>query len=161
YGHIKGQSVRFVSGHNNARGAAHHNWRGGRKKHGVGYIDRYIAPGHYLLEHRVLAVQARGGRPLPPRAEVHHINANRADNWGRNLVVCQDRAYHFLLERRTRALRACGHANWHKCRGCKQWDDPRNLYLEPNSPKAIHHSCNAEYQRQRRAKQRRMKAETE
>ena len=74
---------------------------------------------------------------------VHHVNEIRSDNWKENLVICQDCAYHKLLHRRARALKACGHANWRKCRFCKKYDDPENLSI---SGRTIYHKeCVNEY----------------
>lgn len=78
-------------------------------------------------EHTVLAEKALG-KPLPIDAEVHHGN-EKHDNTC--LVICQDRAYHMLLHRRTKALQECGHANWLKCQFCKTYDDPKNLKITP------------------------------
>jgi len=147
-GWIKGQSIHFIHGHN-GRGANHYNWKGG-KKLSYGYI--YIwKPNHpkacsdgYVLEH-ILVTEKVLGKPLPKGAEIHHVNENRSDNRKENLVICQDRAYHFLLHRRTRALKACGHANWRKCNYCKKYDDPENLHINSN---AIYHSgCVSEHQK--------------
>src|SRR4051794_8338717 len=68
-------------------------------------------------EYVVIAERAIG-KPLPKGAEVHHVDGDDHNNDPANLVVCQDRAYHFLLERRQRALQACGHADWRICNYC-------------------------------------------
>lgn len=76
---------------------------------------------HVLMCERIL------GRPLPPGAEVHHVNGKPADNRNENFVICPNHEYHFLLHQRTRAYEACGHANWRTCCYCKKWDDPANM----------------------------------
>jgi HNH endonuclease len=57
--------------------------------------------------HRAVAERALG-KPLPAGAEVHHVDGNIHNNAPTNLVICQDRAYHFLLHARTRIVRAGG-----------------------------------------------------
>ena len=81
------------------------NWRGGRVKAGKGYIDLRQGDGSYKREHIVIAERALG-HPLPPKAQVHHVNEVRSDNRNTNLVICENQAYHALLHRRMRARRA-------------------------------------------------------
>lgn len=88
-----------------------------------------------VYEHRLKAEKAFG-KPLPPKAVVHHHTPDQ-------LVVCQDNIYHHFLHQRTRALRACGHASWRKCWICKQYDDPQKLYFPKNKRNnPYHHRCN-------------------
>lgn len=76
--------------------------------------------------HRLI-VEERTGIKLPAKAVVHHVDPNdKRANLG-HFVVCEDAAYHALIERRTRALAECGHAGWRKCYRCGVWDDPKNL----------------------------------
>lgn len=66
-----------------------------------GYVSGTI-DGERVYEHRFLAEKALG-RPLPEKAEIHHMNGNKADNHSYlNLIICPDRAYHMLLEKRTK-----------------------------------------------------------
>ena len=111
-----------------------------------GYV-RLMVHGRTQLVHQWMAEKALG-KPLPQDAEVHHVDFDRAHNINRNLVVCPNAAYHDLIEQRTRALLACGHADWRKCRFCKQYDDPASLYISKSN---VHHrSCIAEYYRSHR-----------
>ena len=100
---------------------------------GKGYIqDGYIMIGR-KFEHVIIAEKALG-RPMPPGAQVHHVNGIRSDNtspW--NLVICEDYGYHKLLHQRAEALESCGDANFKKCQFCKVWDHPRNLYIAPTT----------------------------
>ena len=97
-------------------------------------------------EHIRIAEQALG-KPLPKGAQVHHCNENKADNRPENLVIGPDRAYHALLHQRMRALDACGHAGWRKCKFCKKYDDPVNLYI--SKANIYHAKCVTAYQRER------------
>jgi hypothetical protein len=100
--------------------------------------------------HRVVVEQVLG-RPLPYDAEVHHIDNNGLNNCHDNLVVCQDCAYHQLLHRRTRALKACGNPNWRKCSYCKQYDDPANMSSFTTCYSLRHPACINAFARARNA----------
>lgn len=151
-GHVKGQPMRFIHGHG-SRGRGNRNWQGGRHR-SKGYV-KVLQPDHpradprgYVYEH-VLMAEAALGKPLPEGAEVHHVDGNRARNVRGNLVLCQDNAYHSLLEQRTRALQACGHASWLKCRFCKEYDVPERLYIHPRGF-GQHRECAQGYARARK-----------
>lgn len=76
--------------------------------------------------HRLI-VEQRTGLKLKPHQQVHHVDPDdKITNEGL-FVVCEDAAYHQLLEMRTRALKACGNPNFRKCRFCEQWDDPKKM----------------------------------
>jgi hypothetical protein len=171
-GHVKGQPLRFVPGHmgketrSNIRkgcqlsketrkrikdamantpcdGADNHNWKGGKTTH-MGY-STIMVPTHpkangsgYVPEHVLIAEKALG-HSLPPNAIVHHYPKNPSNQ----LVICPDMAYHMLLHVRQRAFNACGHANWRKCKICKQYDEPSNLFIRPYA--VYHRTCINEY----------------
>lgn len=108
------------------------------------------APDGWVAEHAYLAEQALG-KPVPAGAELHHINGTRRDNSRGNLVLCQDRKYHRLLHQRKAALKASGHAHWRKCRFCKEYDDPKYLYISGENGHTVNHrECFNEYERSRR-----------
>jgi hypothetical protein len=134
-----------------------------RRENGTGNItaDGYIQvkiDGTLFLKHVVIAELALG-KKLPIGAEVHHADGNRSNNAPSNLVICPSRAYHHLLHLRSRALDACGHADWRKCTYCKEYDDPKNM-VTPKGKYAYpyHRKCNTEYSfirsRERRAEKR-------
>jgi hypothetical protein len=104
-GYVVGDYHRFVRGHQH------------RNAHPKGYKTTG-SRGENQRVHRVRAERALG-RPLPPRAVVHHADGSiRADA---PLVICQDQAYHRLLHYRMRIQRAGGNPNTEKiCTGCRQ-----------------------------------------
>jgi hypothetical protein len=145
YGWIKGKSMRFIHGHN-SKGSLNGQWKGGTTISN-GYLMRQ-SPRHprnhlgYVFDH-ILKAEKALGKPLPKYAEIHHFP--NLKNFT-NLVICQNRAYHFLIELRQRALKECGHTHWRKCRHCKKWDNPKNLDSQYR-----HLSCHATYERNRLA----------
>ncbi len=124
---------------------------------GSGSIDNHgyrmhMVDGRRIAEHVLIAERALG-RPLPPGAQVHHVNESPSDNRPGNLVICPDQQYHALLHQRQRALDACGNANYRKCPHCGVYDDPANM-RPGGSGKFRHHACFINYDRVRRAKRR-------
>ena len=80
-----------------------------------------------VYEHVLVVVRARCGKPLPPKAIVHHVNGDGRDNRASNLVVCNDHAYHMLLHRRIAARAACGNPHWERCRICGIHSEPSTM----------------------------------
>lgn len=144
-GDVQGEPVRYVRGHAPVpRGRRHYRWNGGRVNMADGYV-RVHRPDHpranmrgYVAEHVLIAERAIG-RHFDPCHEVHHVNGIRDDNRRGNLVLCEDHAYHCLIERRARAHQACGNADWRRCRYCREWDSPSAMYVYGRQ--AHHRSC--------------------
>ena len=100
-GHPKSAKCRHCSGQlqlgqHHRRGAASHNWKGGRPRSIDGYVMVFLNPDdsfypmanirHYVFEHRL--VMARHlGRCLYSREVVHHKNGIRGDNQLENLEL--------------------------------------------------------------------------
>lgn len=80
------------------------------------------------------------------------MNGDRGDNRPQNLVVCEDDAYHILLERRTRALRQGGNVNCVRCTYCKQYDSPARVHVPPGRSCGYHAACINTHQRNARAR---------
>lgn len=155
-GHIKGQPIRFIYLHQNSPKniEKHARWKGGRQRHSQGYVLIH-GPGHpransagCVLEHLLVAEKALG-RPIPIRVPVHHVNEDRLDNAGRNLVICNDLAYHKLLHQRMEAYKATGDAHSRRCSFCQQW----GLDLFEASDHAYHRECRRRYRRNHELKQ--------
>lgn len=108
-------------------------WKGGVISQGK--YKKVLCPGHprvstgnYVYEH-ILVVEKVLGKFLKLPHEVHHFDSDGFNNEPSNLVVCENREYHMLLEQRQRAYAVCGHATWRKCYICKEYDKPENLYI--------------------------------
>ena len=97
-----------------------------------------------ICEHRAI-VEAVLGRSLPPKSQIHHVNGDEKDNRACNLVLCPDQAYHALLHRRLRALKACGNANWNRCCFCGEYDDPGNVVSRHDKNQFQHPQCYRDY----------------
>jgi hypothetical protein len=135
-GWVKGRPLKYLLGHVNYT-----------KAEGKRYREATRDDGSWVYEH-VQVVERAIGKRLPPKAEVHHVNGNKRDNRPANLVACQDRAYHCLLEKRTRALRECGHASWLKCKYCGVHGEPGVVESEPGSGD-FHFQCRQAVNRKR------------
>ncbi len=107
---VKGQPRRFLAGHNT-------KLQKPRKRSLRALCVR--REGRVVRHHRVRAEQALG-RPLPPKAVIHHPDR---DPWNPDarLVICDSQAYHMLLHRRMRIQAAGGNPNTDgRCSCCKQ-----------------------------------------
>lgn len=72
----------------------------------------------YVYQHIIVAEGALG-RPLKAPNCIHHVNENKSDNRPRNLVICEDQAYHSLLHVRQRVIERGGDPNTQKiCAAC-------------------------------------------
>jgi hypothetical protein len=133
HGWVKGQPIRFVHGHHTrvmkrSRLATVTDYR--KVTIGVKKAQRL---------HRFRAEQALG-KPLPPKAIVHHADGSRADN--APLVICQDAAYHKLLHMRMRIKAAGGDPNTDKiCSACKRAKDRSQFWVNPKAPLGVNSCC--------------------
>lgn len=71
-------------------------------------------------EHLLIAELALG-KLLPLQAHVYHVDENTRNNAPSNLVICEDAAYHKLLHKRARIVRAGGNPNTERvCSKCRR-----------------------------------------
>lgn len=95
----------------------------------VGYPQ--FGDGHRIRTvHRDRAEKALG-KPLPPKAVVHHLTESLAMD--SPICICDDQRYHMLLHVRTRVKTAGGNPNTDKiCSHCRtvqpKTDFPKNRY---------------------------------
>lgn len=151
-GLTRGQSQRFIYGHRSGGGDRNTNWKGGRRL-SRGYVLIFL-PGHsrandrgMVLEHLVIAEKALG-HPLPVNAVVHHVNRIKDDNRNSNLVICQDALYHRMLHNRINAVTDGYPLEYRRCRVCRSYDSPNNLYLKGGH--SHHVECLKKYDAERR-----------
>lgn len=100
-----------------------------------------------VLEHRIKAEFVLN-KPLHPKHPVHH-HYNKDGSI--TLVICENKIYHQLLENRTLALNACGHANWVKCHYCKEYGSPDRCDITITKRGNIYHKiCHNRYYKKKR-----------
>lgn len=144
-----------------SRGLCNKHYKRFRKD---GSLKTIIAPrgsGHTLpagyvmrasnYEHVAVAEHALG-RPLPPKAIVHHVDHDCGNNAPTNLVICPDQKYHKLLHQRERALEATGNPNARTCNICRKWDVPANLRIY--GKRVVHKDCDNAQRRETHRKAR-------
>jgi len=143
---VRGNYYRFRIGHANKL----KNWARQRRV-GDGRLVIY-KPSHqramangYVFNHLLIAERVFG-RPIMSKINVHHVNLDKSNDKTSNLVICQDRAYHGLLHQRTRAVKACGHANYLKCSICGEYDKPENITLSKKTK--YHKDCRNDRRRE-------------
>ena len=154
-GYLKGKPRRFIQNHGarfKPKGKDSHTWRGGlaiqRNRVLVYQPDHPNAVKKYVRRN-ILTAEKALGKLLPKAAVVHHVNGDTFNDKNWNLVLCENTGYHNLLHRRKRAYEACGNANWLKCKHCKEYDVPENLYVYARSGGAEHPKCVNQYHRDR------------
>jgi hypothetical protein len=109
------------------------NWKGGMRNRGDGYII-VLNPNHPramdgYVKRAVLVAEKAVGHILPTKVIVHHVDQDRSNDANNNLVICENQAYHLLIQRRMDALKASGYAHFKKCVFCKKYDDPKSLVI--------------------------------
>ena len=77
------------------KGNKHPCWKGGRWKHGSGYVCLQVGK-KQMLEHRYIMEQTLG-RKLMSEERVHHINGNKSDNRIENLLLLPNESAHWYL----------------------------------------------------------------
>lgn len=110
YGHIKGQPINFINGHNQC-GEMHPRWKGGRRIDCRGYWvatarTHKRAYGGRFYEH-ILIWEKFHNKEVPKGHIIHHINGVKTDNRIENLVAMSSKHHDMLiplLEKRIRDL---------------------------------------------------------
>lgn len=82
--------------------------------------------GRRIQEHRLI-IEKIIGRILKPFNIVHHRDKDGFNNDNNNFIVCENEAYHNLIETRESAYRATKDSNKRTCVICGQYDSLDNL----------------------------------
>lgn len=110
-----------------------------KRKANTPYEMRNVSVGRRVCLHRIRAERALG-KPLPPKAIVHHADGSRDAN--APLVICQDQAYHKLLHLRMKIRAAGGNPNTDKvCSRCKRVKPRTEFYSQPSGILGCSHRC--------------------
>lgn len=107
----------------------------------IGHANGYVKLSASRRSQHLEIAEAALGKPLPPGAEVHHVNEIKSDNRAENLVICPSREYHALLHARMRAMDACGNPSFRKCELCGEWDSPDQMYQRKSKAGQWHRAC--------------------
>ena len=89
---------------------------------------------------------------------IHHVDGDRGNNTPSNLVICQNKQYHYLLHHRQKAMDAGYPPSYRRCGYCKEYDAPSYLYIQerPKEGLRVHHrACHNKAEQARKAAKRR------
>ena len=116
---------------------------------------RYIHTrvGDRLFQQHVLIAERVLGRPLPPKAVVHHHDENKSNNANSNLVICDSQSYHRILHERMRLLQRGINPDTHwPCSRCRQVFTLDHFYRRINGrPFSACKQCCSRYGERRKA----------
>jgi hypothetical protein len=143
-GITKGEPFRFLRGHNGFKEIK----KIGTDSHG--YKRVWVPDRQGSIREHVLVAENMNCGPLAPGSVIHHKDKDKTNNNPDNLVICSSHSDHMEIHRSEKALKACGHSGWKKCRICKQYDNPTNLYV--NGRTVHHRKCARDKQRDTRSK---------
>lgn len=150
--HIKDEPFRFIHNHHRRiqqNGSDHPMWKGGVTS-SRGYIeiwkpDHPMAKKNKRIRQSRLIVEKALGKILHRNLIVHHFDGNQDNDTPGNLIPCENAEYHMLLHTRQKAYEACGNPNFRRCKYCRIYDHPLNLYIAPNQPwNSYHKKCQSE-----------------
>lgn len=148
--YTKGTYTKFLNGHSNKLTLTNKGMRKRRDGRNSTYCFNHPrADERNKVLNYILVVERALGKYISTNAVVHHIDRNPGNDNNDNLVLCEDRAYHNFLHQRMRAYEACGHANWIKCRYCKQYSDPDNSDIYLSGKTSYHKKCGKLYYQNR------------